>query len=317
MPSNLKKIDFPYQEMKLKELYFDESYPKALDGADTEGIRTVLGRPFYFGREPEDRPYVYNSLVTSIDGKIAFPDSPQGPLIARNNQYAGKGGTVDYWILNLLRGSADAILTGTVGINAEAKTGGTGHCYDEQIECYRESQGHSPVPLGIVVTLFADDINFNAAIFRSSEKPLFFYTTKKGADRLIASQAKQVIIIDEDHIIPISEISTEHVYALVSGEEMFDHHRGLRILKRMGVNRLLVESPTVTHFFIQEKLMDELFLDYSCVYLGGDAKSIGAGCRSFTSTDHPHTKLISIYMYNPHFLYFRHQLIYGNEEAEK
>ena len=34
-----------------------------------------------FDKLYEDRPYTYTSLVTSIDGRIAFTDAPQGPLL--------------------------------------------------------------------------------------------------------------------------------------------------------------------------------------------------------------------------------------------
>lgn len=310
MPSNLSKIDFPYHEMKLKKLYFDPTYEKELEGADTEGIREVLQDSFYFSKQYEERPYIFNSLVTSIDGKIAFEDAPQGPLIAKNNKYANVGSLVDYWILNLLRGSADAILTGTLGINVEAKTGGTGHCYDEQIEIYRETMNKSVVPLGIVVTLDALDVNFEASIFRTDEKAIVFYTTEQGYQNLLHSQQREVIRIDGKNIVKLENINSKFIYAIVNGETHFEHNQGLYILKQMGIDRLLVESPTVSHFFMKEKLLDELFLNYSCLYVGGKATSIGMHNASFTSVDHPHTKLISIYMYNPHFLFLRHQLIY-------
>lgn len=310
MPSKLKKIDFPYQDMKLKELFYDERYSNSLMGADTEGIRTVFGRSFAFEKMYKDRPYVFNSLVTSIDGKIAFEDASQGPLIAKKNKYAGNGGTVDYWILNVLRGSADAIFTGTASINKEAKTGGTGHCYDEQIEIFREQHGKNPIPLGIVVTMDGLDINYEAAIFHSSEKPLVFYSTEEGYKNIASNSERKVNKVTLDNIISISDIRVSEVYVIVSGNNQFDHKLGMKILKNMGIDRLLVESPTVTHFFMKEKLMDELFLNYSCVYVGGKATSIGMQAPSFTSEDHPHTKLVSVYMYNNHFIYLRHRLIY-------
>lgn len=310
MPSKLKKIDFPYEEMKLKELYFDESYHNGLIGAKTEGIKKVFGRDFYFETCYEDRPYIFNSLVTSIDGKIAFEDAPQGPLIAKKNKYAGQGATVDYWILNILRGSADAIFTGTASINKEAKTGGTGHCYDEQIEIFREENGKNPIPLGIVVTFDGNDINYEAAIFNSSEKPLVFYSTEVGYQNILNGSKKKVHRIDEENIILLAHIKNDEVYVIVSDQSTFNHKKGMLILKRMGVDKLLIESPTVTHFFMKEKLMDELFLNYSCLYVGGAATSIGMTSPSFSSEDHPHTRLISIHMYNKHFIYLRHKLIY-------
>ncbi|MEG0329052.1 MAG: dihydrofolate reductase family protein [Longicatena sp.] len=313
MPSRLNKIDFKYKEMKLKELYFDENYHKVLEGASTEGIHEILGRDFYFNAEYKHRPYIFNSLVTSIDGKIAFEDAPQGPLIAKNNKYAKHGAIIDYWILNLLRGSADAILVGTNSINLETKTGGTGHCYDEEIEIYRELTGKAATPLRIIVTLDGKDINYQAPEIMSKDMVTIFYTTKRGSMTIKNSQTKEVVEIT-DISVDIDLFDSNKIYVILSGEDELNHLKGMKILKKMGINRLLVESPTVAHIFMQEKIMDELFLNYSCVYVGGKATSIGVNCNAFTSANHPHTKLVSIHMYNEHFIYLRHKLIYEEED---
>ena len=59
-----------------------------------------------------------------------------------------------------------------------------------------------------------------------------------------------------------------------------------------------------------EKMMDELFFNYSCIYVGGQALTIGKFGKEFTSTDHPHTRMLSIHTHSDHFFYFRHQLMY-------
>ena len=116
MTLHLKKIAFDYASIALHELYVNPDVDLPNEGVILPEVRAVLGKDLMFGIFPEHRPYTYSSLVLSVDGKIAFPDAPQGPLIARNNQYAGAGSTADYWILNLLRGASDAILCGTQSI---------------------------------------------------------------------------------------------------------------------------------------------------------------------------------------------------------
>lgn len=316
MITNLKKIEFDYKAMKLNEIYFNKNISLLNEGVVLSQVRDVFGRDLMFGDFLEERPYTYNSLVTSIDGKIAFLDSPQGPLIAKTNKYAGIGSTVDYWILNLLRGSADAILCGTQSISKEVNTGGTGHCYDANITEYRIENGMSNIPWRIVVTLDGSDIPFEAAQFTHPEMPSFFYTTEYGIDNIRLNSRKDIVVlgpfssIDDVEIANFVYDSTKSYVIVTSSEKAFNNEIGLKILKKIGVNKLLIESPTVTHIFMQEKILDELFINQSGIYVGGSAISIGQNCNAFTSNYHPHTELISIYMHSPHFIYSRYRLNY-------
>lgn len=316
MPSKLPKKEFNYGEMKVKELYFNEAIELREEGVKHQVVRDVFGRDLMFGEIPNDRPYTFNSLVTSIDGKIAFEDDPKGPLIARKNKYAGAGGTLDYWILNLLRGAADAILVGTNSIAAEANSGGTGHCYDENIEIRREELGLNAIPWRVVVTLDGTDICFEAAQFKNKEMSTFFYTTLEGVGNIKANCTKEVEVIGpfdsvEEVKVDSFNYDSSKAYVIVTNKERkFNHKVGMKILREMGIRRLLVESPTVTHYFIEECLLDELFLNYSCLYIGGKAMTIGNHNKAFTSENHPHTELVSIYMHSPHFIYLRHKMIY-------
>lgn len=311
MPSNLKKIDFSYDDMTLDELFYDNNYQPKYCVADTKGVNKVLSRPLCFDNIYEDRPFVFNSIVTSIDGKMAFLDKPQGPLIAKANKYAGYGQLADYWILNVLRGSADAILTGTVAINAEVNTGGTGHCYDEEIEIYREQIGKNPVPLGIVVTIDGDDINYNAKIFNSDEKVIVFYSTLNGYEKIKSNNSKNTIKIDENTAsLNYNDLDANNIYVICTDEQELNHKVGMSILKRMGIDFLLVESPTVAHVFMRDKILDELFINTSCLYVGGKAPSMGYNFEAFTTENHPHTRFVSIHKYQENFMYCRYKLIY-------
>ena len=81
--------------------------------------------------------------------------------------------------------------------------------------------------------------------------------------------------------------------------------------KKFGLDKVLVETPSYMHFLVAQGLMDELFFNYSCIYVGGQALTIGKFGREFGSKDHPHTRMLSIHTHSDHFFYFRHKLIYG------
>lgn len=82
-------------------------------------------------------------------------------------------------------------------------------------------------------------------------------------------------------------------------------------MKKLGLDKVLVETPSYMHFLVAQGLMDELFFNYSCIYVGGQALTIGKFGREFGSKDHPHTRMLSIHTHSDHFFYFRHKLIYG------
>ena len=81
-------------------------------------------------------------------------------------------------------------------------------------------------------------------------------------------------------------------------------------LKKFGIDRLLVETPSYMHYLVSQKMMDELFFNYSCIYVGGQALTIGKFGKEFTSQDHPHTRMLSIHTHSDHFFYLRHKLLY-------
>ncbi|MEG0329054.1 MAG: dihydrofolate reductase family protein [Longicatena sp.] len=306
--SKLSKMEYPFDKMKLKKLYKNEEYEFSEVGIKNENLKKVYGEDLMFPKFSEDKPYMYSSLVTSIDGRIAFNDAPEGPFIASKNFLAKEGSTVDWYTLNVLRASADAIVFGANTLAAEPT--GTGHVYEETLEESRMQANQNDVPWNIIPTIDGEDVPFNHIQFTCGEIPIIFYTTPKGLELCKSNAKKEVKVIDaiEQCIIPLDK---NFVYIIVTGKDVMDNKLGMKMLKQLGINKLLVESPTLMHIFIQDELMDELFLNYSCVYLGGDSLTIGKRFKAFDSKNHPHTALLSVFMHSSHYMYLRHKLIYG------
>ena len=311
--SGLTKMTYPYEKMKLQCLYKNENIQLNELGVSNSNVIQVFGEPLCFPSLSKNKPYMYSSLVTSIDGRIAFNDAPEGPFIASKNYLSEEGSIVDWYTLNVLRTSADGIIFGANTLKAEPE--GTGHVYEESLEQSRIEMQKNDVPWNIIPTMDGTDVPYDHYVFTCNEVPIMFYTTKKGMEYCIKNINKpyKVIFSDADIHLPLDY---ETIYIVVSGETTMNHTVGMKLLKQMGIDKLLVESPTLMHIFIQEQLLDELFLNYSCVYLGGDALTIGSRFPSFDSKHHPHTSLLRIYMHSSHFLYFRHQLLYNVTEKE-
>ena len=104
--------------------------------------------------------------------------------------------------------------------------------------------------------------------------------------------------------------NSDKILVISTGDKAPDSHVALYVMKRFGLDKVLVETPSYMHYLVGEKMMDELFFNYSCIYVGGQALTIGKFGKEFTSEDHPHTQVLSIHSHSDHFFYFRHRLIY-------
>ena len=308
----LETAVYPYDRMKLACIYRNPNVDLPDLGIHEENLRKVYGENLCFPKGSEEYPYAYASMVTSIDGRIAFPDAPIGPFIASKNYLAKEDSLIDWYTLNILRASADGIIFGANTLAAEPE--GTGHVYDAYLSKARERMKGSIVPWNIIPTMDGTDIPFGHITFTSGQIPVILYTTCKGMEFCRQQLGRKTAVIDSLEGCP-SSLDPSAVYIVVTGEDRIDNRLGLKILRRMGIRRLLVESPTLAHIFIREQLLDELFLDYSCVYLGGSALTIGQRFPSFTSQDHPHTELLRVYMHSSHFMFFRHRLVYNVKEG--
>ena len=112
MATSLFKMPFDVDRLHLTRIY----QSKELESCQVETMSCPKIQKIYgdlkFLELHEDRPCTYTSLVTSIDGRIAFTDAPQGPLIAKKNKYDPAGADADWFILNMLRAVSDGVMLG-------------------------------------------------------------------------------------------------------------------------------------------------------------------------------------------------------------
>lgn len=316
MATSLVKMPFDIEKTKITRIYQSKELQNAqVETISCEEMRQIYGE-LKFSALHEDRPYTYTSLVTSIDGRIAFTDAPQGPLIARQNQYDSDGAGADWWILNMLRAVSDGDIIGAGTMRAESDY--TAHVFSQELEDARVAAGMPPVPWNIISSLDGTDIPFDHVLFRTREVPVMISTSAAGA-RVVQENMKE-----DYHLVgPLSgredvtealidemKANRHKVLVIATGDQAPDSQLALYVMKRFGLDRVLVETPSYMHYLVSQKLMDELFFNYSCIYVGGQALTIGKFGQEFGSQDHPHTRMLSIHAHSDHFFYFRHQLIY-------
>jgi len=127
--NKLPQMDFPPDKIKLELLYVErdkseaqtEAQPKSKSEAQPKALPKITSAytELTFPPAPADRPYLISSLVLSADGKMAFEDVRDGPAIAKENYFDPDGALADFWVLNALRASSDAVIIGAGTLNSE------------------------------------------------------------------------------------------------------------------------------------------------------------------------------------------------------
>lgn len=318
MLDKFPKIPYDYDKIRLDRIFQNpkvKNFPNI--GIQTKNSMKVFGE-LRLPELPKDKPYLMACFVSSIDGKIAFEDNPAGPVIAQSNQMDPDGAAADFWILNLMRASADAIFSGVVSMQKEPN--GTCGIFDQELEDERVKNGKHRAPWVIACSRDGSHIPFDDTLLES--QPVMFNTSPVGLkaiekgikqDYYVVGPYKSLDEIDEDKVINEFNINKyKKTPVIVTGEDNRPNLKILmKLLKLMGINTAIAESPSFVHSLIEEQLLDEMTVNYSCIYVGGAAKGFGTGMKSFTSVDHPHTEMLSIHSHSASFFYFRHKLIYG------
>ncbi len=307
-------VDFPAEKMRLREIYRSSALEGFAHSAlECSRIAEVYGEA-RFPSFPEGRTYTYGSFVCSVDGRIAFPESPDGTLIAKSNRYDSYGGLCDYWILTMLRALSAAVLMGSLTIRREPEL--TARIADRDLERARLEAGWGPVPLHVVVTRGGENLPLDHQIFTSPDIPSLIVTSAAGREKLLERLVKKSCrdlgrVADERSTPADSDVYSQAISLIGIGEgEELDTALMVRILKRLGIDSMLVESPTFLVSLMQRRMLDELYLNSSGLFVGGKALTIGENAPSFSVEEHPHMRTLSIHSHGDYFFYSRYSLIY-------
>ncbi|ONI47730.1 hypothetical protein AN644_04120 [Candidatus Epulonipiscium fishelsonii] len=318
MLETFPKINYDYDKIKLQKIFENEKMKDFKDIAiQTPESIEVFGE-LKLAPLHEDRAYTMACFVSSIDGKIAYVDNPAGPMVARSNELDPDGASADFWVLNLMRTSVDAICIG--GITMRKEPNGLVCLFDQKLEDARIANGKPRAPWVIVCSLTGEDIPFEDTMFLN--QPIIINTSRKGLEVIKENCPHEYYVvgcfetdkdIDAKKIKEDFEANKGKVPVIVTGkkEDRTDSELVLKILKQLGMDRVMVESPSYCHSMLQDGLLDEWTVNYSCVYIGGNAVGFGQGMEACTSTRHPHSELLSIHMHSPSFMYLRHKFIYN------
>jgi len=302
-------MGFHAEDLKFQVIYPDEKILAEVikTGKDhtPAKVKSVMG-DLIFPAPPDGRPYLYGCMVLSFDGKMGFYDNPEGTLISKNNTFDEKGAKIDFWIMNVCRCYADAVIMGTGTLRARMDKLWYASIADpDLIDARRELGRRGKEPLTVIASEDGTDIPFEHAVFTMDPPPVII-TSKEGARFIKDRMSRECRIVEgqEDLFRESSDIRI-----LVSGEKTADTQGLLGLLRQCGLSYISVEAPGYIWHLIREGYLDEYMLDYSGVMAGGN---VAPGTQlPFSFASHPHAQLLHI-GYTKGFIFTRQKLIYDH-----
>lgn len=268
-------------------------------------IKQVMG-DVIFPAAPIDRPYTYGCMVLSFDGKMAFLDNQEGHLVSKENRLDATGSLADFWLMNVCRTYADAVILGCNTLRTRINKQWFAEVSDPELVADRHAvlQKKTPQPWSIIASADGRDVPLAHSIL-DMQPAVGILTSLSGAEYLRKNLGRKCRVVSAGDDL-LREHDCIQIIAAGSGEAA-DTAEALRILRQGGIKNLSVEAPGYIWHLMGEKLLDEFFLNYSGVYVGGDfALGKNSPC---TTAIHPHAALLTL-GYHQGFIYTRQKLIY-------
>lgn len=256
------------------------------ENGDARAAVTIAGH--YAAMElpppPQDRPFVYINMVTSVDGKATVEGSERG-----------LGSADDKRMMQELRVHADAVMNGASTLRL---SGSTPRVLDRALKQQRRERGLSAQPLGVVVTR-SGDVPLDAAFFSSREFDAVVIvtdTTPAARVRAIRDTGRRVVAVPD---------------RIDNGRDIVE------VLHReFGVRRLLCEGgPTLNNTLVRAGVVDELFLTLAPWIVAGTGNLTAVEGLAFSRKTMPRLNLrTQLHDGATDELYLRYALVYPHTD---
>lgn len=281
-------------------------------------IKDLLGIPLVF--QPinnNDLPFIFSCFALSIDGKVSYIDNPSGLNIAKLNRLAEPAERLaDHAYLMLARTVADAIIISKKGSISKNGNYNLSVGYPELIKI-RNQFYKSKLLWAILPCRNLDGIDFKSNFFNDPTNHIIIFTWESQINHYDVpklfthynlSQFPQTVNLAPNINSNIDTECTKHNKFIITIDTNFPDM--FKKLHNLGLKFILNESPMFHHVLLEHQLLNEIWLAYSGVYIGGNAPSLGNNCHSFTSTNHPEFEILTLHHIDYHFLYSRQKAYY-------
>ena len=208
------------------------SYTRLLSAGPDATAAELLAEVRPRERAPEDRPFVFVNMVSTLDGRAQVRGRTQE-----------LGDEADLEMLLELRALADAVLIGTGTLRAEGYARLVG---SEERRARREAAGLAADPTAVLLSR-ALDLPWDAGLFAAPEQPVLVYTSA-AAEAELPETAAPVEVVRLQDPSPAAALAD---------------------LRARGVAALLTEGgPTLNSALLGAGLVDELFLTLAPLITG-------------------------------------------------
>lgn len=303
----LQDKEFNLSSEDLQRVYIDKTFKK-IPVKTPSVIKNLYGEFFWlpFSNEREI-PYLYGSLIQTLNGRLYLNDQ-RANGVSLLNSCQMKGHDVDFWILNILRFYSEAVIVGSETLRKQPYL--TSHIWDKRLVHLRNiSDGKVPIHIIITETGL---LNTSSKVLKEDKIPLILLTTPSGLLSLKKLSQRPIKIISlrpskqflkkalKDYII-IFVVETTRKQEII-----IDFFKDLFF---NGIQKILVESPTLINYLIQWQMLDEIFLATNNILIGKGKKS--SYSFSLDVKNHiPHAKLMTLHHSKGFYLFSRYRFIY-------
>src|SRR5688572_9888313 len=134
-------------------------------------VPTDAGKPDYtaltFPDPPDDRPYVYLNMVSSVDGKVVIEGTERG-----------LGSPVDQRLMRELRVHADVVLNGAGTLRASGTSSRLG---DPALEALRVERGKPAAPIAATLS-HSGDLPLDRTFFTARDFDAVVYLSEAASE---------------------------------------------------------------------------------------------------------------------------------------
>lgn len=267
-------------------------------------IKNAFGHDIMLPQKHSSIPFIFSCFALSIDGKLCYPDTSTGLDIALANKNASTEERMADWLsLMVARSISDlVILSSNIFKKNSNRKSPTLAINDLKADRITNNKLDKITPI-----IFCRDLNsldFAHEMFLDSSQPFLILHQQKDLT------LKQMSSWNQQNISTFKRDATKIKHLLYIDRAFTEI---FKLLNSCGYNVILNESPFFHHKLLEEQLLNELWLNYSCSYIGGHALSLGDKQRSFTTKNHPDTEILALYNINYNFLYSRQLIKYTSK----
>ena len=249
-------------------------------------------------------PFLFSCFAISIDGKLCYPDTRTGFDIACANHHATENEKYADWLyLMFARTISDAVIIGSNFFKKSANR----QILDIPIAELLRDRVNSAKPMTMTAIIFCRDINtldFTHEFFMNHNTQCFIFHSTCAFSATLPKEWNQE---DVSTLTNVSCKMKNLLYIDTDFKSIFSK------LKQLGCNIILNESPFFHHKLLEQQMLNEIWLNYSGSYIGGDVISLGNTHASFNSHNHPDTEILTLHHLGYNFLYSRQLVKYATE----